>query len=82
MLDISNFLKKFSKLDQSSKQKKDNILSIIKNHTSISLNKEDVDIKESGVFLKCIPVFKNEIFLYKDQIEKDFIKNNIFLKIF
>ncbi len=81
MFNVSSFLNRFLILDKNKKNKTDLIIKIIKKHTNIYLNKENIILSDDFLKLKTTNVFKNEIFLNKDLIIKDFNENNIFLEI-
>jgi hypothetical protein len=81
MLGISNFLQKFLKLDHDNILKVSVILETIKKVINIELTKEDLEIKGDNLRLKCNPVFRNEIFMHKSQIEESLKSQKIFLSI-
>lgn len=81
MLNISGFLEKFLKLDKSNKQLRQALLSTIKEITGVELKNEDLDLKEETVYLKCSPIFRNQIFMHKEAIEGRLKEQKVFLKI-
>jgi len=81
MLDISNFLQKFLNLEKDNNTKLSLILDAIKQKTGLDLTKEMLEIKGENLKINCNPVFRNEIFMHKSEIE-DLLKSfKIFLKI-
>lgn len=81
MLDISNFLQKFLKLDKDNNLKLSIILSTIKQETGIEISKEMIEVKGETLKLNCNPVFRNEIFMHKTEIENSLKFQKIFLKL-
>ena len=82
MFNISSFFSKFVNLEKDNNTKISVILDMIKNITGIELAKEMFEIKESQIRLNCNPVFKNEIFMHKSEIENSLKSQNIYLSIF
>lgn len=81
MLDISNFLQKFLKLEKDNNTKLSIILSVLKQTTGIELSKEALEIRGDNLKINCNPVFRNEIFMHQSQIEDLLKSQKIFLKI-
>jgi hypothetical protein len=81
MFNISNFLQKFLNLEKDNNAKLSIILDVIKKETNIELSKEMLEIKGDNLKIKCNPVFRNEIFMHKSQIEDSLKSQKIFLKI-
>ncbi len=82
MFNISNFLDKFTKLHKSNEYIKQTLKALIKEISGVDLTTADLDLKESGVYLKCSPLFRNQIFMYKEKIENSLKSQKIFLKIY
>lgn len=78
---ISNFLQKFLNLENNNKAKISAILDAIKNITGLELSKDVVEIKGDKLKLNCNPVFRNEIFMHKSEIEEKLRSTKIFLNL-
>lgn len=81
MYNISGFLQKFLNLEKDNNTKLSIISDVIKKETGIELSKEILEIKGDNLKLNCNPVFRNEIFMHKCQIEDSLKLQKIFLKI-
>lgn len=81
MLDISNFLQKFLKLEKDNNLKLSIILDVIKQVTGIELSKAMLEIKGDNLKINCNPVFRNEIFMHQSEIEDLLKHQKIFLKL-
>jgi len=81
MLDISNFLQKFLNLEKDNNTKLTIILDVVKQTTGLELSREMLEVKGDNLKLNCNPVFRNEIFMHKTQIEDQLKSSKIFLKI-
>ncbi|PIT96529.1 hypothetical protein COT82_02735 [Candidatus Campbellbacteria bacterium CG10_big_fil_rev_8_21_14_0_10_35_52] len=75
MFNISNFLEKFKNITPPNKFIKDIFISVVKNTTNILLKKNDLDVRNGTIFISTDPIIKNEIFLQKDEIMKQIVKN-------
>ena len=82
MFNISSFFSKFVSLEKDNNTKIYVILDMIKKITGLELAKEMLEVKESQLKINCNPVFKNEIFMHKSEIENCLKSKNIFLSIF
>jgi len=81
MFNISNFLEKFLLLEKNNETKLSIILNSIKQVTNIELSRDMLEIRGDNVKLNCNPVFRNEIFMYKSQIEEILKEQKVFLSI-
>ncbi len=81
MLDISNFFQKFLNLELSVRAKQKIIIETIKEITNIELKNDHFELKENYLKLKVNPVFRNEIFMYKAQIEESLRLKKIFISV-
>jgi hypothetical protein len=81
MLEISNFLSKFLNLEKDNNTKLAIILETIKQTTGLELSREMLEIKGDNLKLNCNPVFRNEIFMHRSQIEDSLKSQKIFLKL-
>jgi hypothetical protein len=81
MYNISGFLQKFLNLEKDNNTKLALILEIIKKETNIGLEKSMLEIKGDNLKLNCNPVFRNEIFMHREQIEDCLKQSKIFLKL-
>ena len=68
MLNISNYLKKFSKNLFSSDEQKKKISEIIKTYTQVDVLPEEIEIKNYNIYLKKTPAVMNKVFIYKNKI--------------
>jgi len=78
---ISGFLQKFLNLEKDNTTKLLMILDAIKQKTGLDLPKESLQIKGDNIKLNCNPVFRNEIFMHKTEIEDSLKISKIFLNI-
>ncbi len=74
MFSIDKFLDKFSKTILSSENTKTVIIEIINKHTGIVISKEDFEIKNYIVVINSSPGVKNKIFINKEKIITDILK--------
>ena len=81
MNNITNFLQKFLKFEKDNNTKLSTILEMIKKETGIELSKEKLEIRGDNLILNCNPVFRNEIFMHKSQIENLLKNSKIFLNL-
>jgi hypothetical protein len=81
MNNITNFLQKFLNLDKDNNTKLLLISEAIKKETGLELSKEMLEIKGDSLKINCNPVFRNEIFMHRSQIESSLKNSKIFLKI-
>ena len=81
MFNISGFLEKFLSLEKDNNTKIALILETIKKETGLELTREMLDIKGESVRLNCNPVFRNEIFMHRANIEQTLKAQKIFLKL-
>lgn len=81
MLEISNFLEKFLKLDENNSLKRIAVLKIIKKETGVELKKENIKIEREKIKVKSNPIIRNQIFMYKYKIEEVLKSQKIFLEI-
>lgn len=68
MFNIEQYLKRFSKKINSLDFDKEKIVEIINNLTKLSVNKNDIEIKDFKVYIKTTSIGKNQLFIYKKQI--------------
>jgi hypothetical protein len=81
MNNIAGFLQKFLNLEKDNNTKLFIILETIKTETGLELQKWMLQIKGDNIKLNCNPVFRNEIFMHKSQIEEQLKTSKIFLNI-
>jgi hypothetical protein len=74
MIEIKDLLSKWSKILLSEDAKKETILEVIFNTIGVKLNKEDVEIKQGTVYLKIKPIYKNQIFIKREEIDQNLEK--------
>ncbi|MFA5999656.1 MAG: hypothetical protein WC783_01610 [Candidatus Paceibacterota bacterium] len=68
MIEIKDLLIRFQNLFLSEEVKRETIRGVISQTINLPLKKEDVEIKNNIVYLNIKPVYKNEIFIKKEQI--------------
>jgi hypothetical protein len=81
MYNISGFLQKFLNLEKNNDVKLSVILDTIEKETNIKLPNKALEIKGDNLKINCSPVFRNEIFMHKTEIENQLKISKIFLKI-
>lgn len=67
---LGDFLNIFKNLLSHEELLREDILSSIKKHTDISLDKKQISIKNSICSIECHPALRSEIFLKKNDIMK------------
>ncbi len=72
--DISKFLEKFSKKVDLSDSNKDKIIEIIKKEVNFEVTKENIEIKDSAIYLRVSPGLRNQIFINKSKIIEEIAK--------
>lgn len=70
MIEIKDLLTRVQNLVLAEEYKKESIQQVITEVTSIPIEKSQVEIKDGTVYLNLRPIYKNEIFIKKDQIQK------------
>ncbi len=68
MNNLDNLLKKYFKLSSSDKFVKEKLISILKDNFKISLNFDQIKIKDTEIFVDSGSIIKTEIFLNKGKI--------------
>ena len=68
MIEIKDLLGRFSNILQNGEGQKQLIQEVIKEITGLSVESENIKIKNATIFLNVKPIYKNEIFLKKDKI--------------
>jgi len=68
MIEIKDLLLKFGNILLKEEVKKDLIREIISKAINFEIKKEDIKIKNNVIYLNIKPIYKNEIFLKKDEI--------------
>lgn len=81
MNNIAGFLQKFLNLEKDNNLKLSLILDAIRQKTGLELEKETLEIKGDNLRINCSPVFRNEIFMHKSEIEDLLKSSKIFLKL-
>lgn len=71
MHSIQDLLGRFKSILDTEDSKKENIIKIIEENTSIVVSAGDVDVKKGKLFLKVKPIYRNAILLKKDKILED-----------
>lgn len=69
---ITKFLDKFKKILFEKEEINKKIIEIISKHTSFTVEKNSVKIKNTIVYVQCTPIFKNEILINKNKILNSF----------
>ena len=81
MLEIKNFFEKFLKLHKNNIDIRKKVVDVIFDVTKIKISESDLEIKENSIYLKCKPIYRNEIFMHKKEIEDFLMTVKIFSKI-
>ena len=68
MIEIKDLLNRFSKIIETGEGNKKFITETIKEVTGILIETKDLKVKNGTIYLNIKPIYKNEIFLKKDQI--------------
>ena len=71
MHSIQDLLGRFKSILDTEDSKKENIIKILEENTSIVVSAGDVDVKKGKLFLKVKPIYRNAILLKKDKILED-----------
>jgi len=67
---LQNYLEKFTKLKPPHKYPKEVFTEAVKKTTGILINEKEVEISGFNIYIKTKPIYKNEIFLHKEDILK------------
>ena len=76
MIEIKELLLRFGDILNNEEIKIETIREIISRVVNFQLKKEEIEIKNGTVFLNIKPIYKNEIYLKKENILKE-IKNSL-----
>jgi hypothetical protein len=71
---INGFFDKFKKIIYQKQETKKIIRDIVSKNISFNINDDFFDYKNGIIYLKCSPVFKNEIIIRKEKILKDLVQ--------
>jgi hypothetical protein len=71
MIEIKDLLEKFGNILLKEELKKEAVREVIAKAINFPIKKEDIKIKKGIIYLNIKPIYKNEIFLKKDQILKE-----------
>ncbi len=69
---IKIFLNKFFELKNKNTHFKKILIDIIYNKINIPIQEDQIEISGKNVFIKTTPVIKNELFIKKEEIIKEF----------
>ena len=75
MIEIKDLLLSLNNKLFSEELKKETIRSVISEVIKIQIDSKDIEIKNNTVYLNIKPIYKNEIFLKKDLINKKLEEN-------
>jgi len=81
MNNIADFFQKFLNLEKNNQAKTSIILETIKEKTGLEIKKESLEIKGDRLKINVSPIFRNEIFMRKEEIENSLRNKNIFLSL-
>ncbi|HBD24721.1 MAG: hypothetical protein A2566_03280 [Candidatus Zambryskibacteria bacterium RIFOXYD1_FULL_40_13] len=70
MLNIKEYLEKFSKGLRSEETDKEKIIETIDRLTQIKITKNQIETKNYVLFIKTTPLVSNKIFIHKEEILK------------
>ncbi len=68
MIEIKDLLLNFSKLLLSEEVRKESVRETILKITKVPIKKEEIKIKNGTLYLNIKPIYKNEIFIKREQI--------------
>jgi DNA replication protein DnaD len=68
MIEIKDLLARFQNILLSEKGKKEVARKVISEVIKTEINSEDIEIKNNTIYLNIKPIYKNEIFLKREQI--------------
>ena len=68
MIEIKDLLSKFHNVLLGEEIKKETIRDILSKAINYEIKREDIKIKKGVIYLNIKPIYKNEIFLKKDEI--------------
>lgn len=68
MFNIEQYLKKFSLRINDVSGKKIAVIKILQETSGVTILKEDLEIKESVLYVKAKPIIKNQLFLKREKI--------------
>ena len=71
MHSIQDLLGRFKSILDTEDSKKENIIKILEENTSIVISAGDIDVKKGKLSLKVKPIYRNAILLKKDKILED-----------
>ena len=74
MIEIKDLLAKFDKILLSEESKTKTIREIIGRIIKLEIKPADIKIKNNTIYLNIKPIYKNEIFLKKEEITKEINK--------
>ncbi len=69
MFNIAGFLERFKKIDSQRTLQKDEILQRIKHVLGMNISAESFTIKNNVIIFKGSPLFKNEVFMKKEELK-------------
>ncbi len=75
MIEIKDLLERFGNILLKEELKKEAIREIISKNINLKIKPEDIKIKKGVIYLNIKPIYKNEIFLKKDQITLELEKS-------
>ncbi len=70
MIELKDLLSKYNNILFSEESKRESMAKIIGGVIGLSIQRKDVKIKNNNIYLNIKPIYKNEIFLKKDKIDK------------
>ncbi|MEK7588787.1 MAG: hypothetical protein AAB438_03130 [Patescibacteria group bacterium] len=71
MIEIKDRLLGFEDLILKGEFKKEALLGVLSKYVKKDLKKSDIKIENNTIFLNIKPIFKNELFLNKEKIQKE-----------
>jgi len=81
MAELKDFLESFKKILEKGVGEKDLILNVLNKTLNVSLEKDDIKIKNETLFVKSNPYLKSEISLHKENILREIKKEGIEVSI-
>ena len=74
MIELKDLLGRFEKLILKEEIKSEVLAQVLSKYAKIKIEKKDITVTNGNIFLSLKPIYKNELFLHKEEIQKE-IKN-------
>ena len=71
MIELKDLLGRFEKLISKEEIKSEVLAQVLSKYVKVKIEKKDIAITNDNIFLKIKPIYKNELFLHKEEIQKE-----------